>query len=107
MPIALSSNLTEQEIKYYISRGSILKSSASITDSGVLTQGFQFDITDSLTDLTYNSTTIFPGIEGSGKIQQVPEDIIKAKPQRAYVSAALTECLVRLELQIHRTKEQT
>lgn len=96
MPIALSANLTEQEIKYYVSRGSILKSSASINDSGVLTLGFQFDITDSLTDLTYNSTTIFPGIEGSGKIQQVPEDIIKAKPQKAYISAALTECLIYL-----------
>jgi hypothetical protein len=96
MPIALSSNLTEQEIKYYVSRGTVLKSSASINDSGVLTQGFQFDITDSLTDITYNSTTIFPGIEGSGKIQQVPEDIIKAKPQKAYISAALTECLIYL-----------
>lgn len=96
MPIALASNLTEQEIKYYISRGSILKSSASITDSGVLTQGFQFDITDSLIDITYNSTTIFPGIEGSGKIQTVPEDIIKAKPQKAFISAALTECLLYL-----------
>jgi len=96
MPIALASNLTEQEIKYYISRGSILKSSASINDSRVLTEGFQFDITDSLTNITYNSTTIFPGIEGSGKIQEVPEDIIKAKPQKAFVSAALTECLIFL-----------
>lgn len=96
MPIALASNLTEQEIKYYISRGSILKSSANINDSGVLTQGFQFDITDSLTGITYNSTTIFPGIEGSGKVQEVPEDIIKAKPQKAFVSAALTECLIYL-----------
>jgi hypothetical protein len=96
MPIALASNLNEQEIKWYIERGSILKTSAYINDSDVLTQGFQFDIQDSLLNLTYNSTTIFPGLENSGKIQQIPEDIITAKPQKAFVSAALIECLLFL-----------
>lgn len=100
MPIALASSLTEEEIKWYITRGNLLKASAYINDSGVLTQGFQFDISDSLANLTYNSTTIFPGIEGSGKSQEIPEDIIKAKVQRAFVSAALVECLIFLSSDI-------
>lgn len=96
MPIAQESKLTKKQIETYIKRGAVLKSAASINDSTVLISGFQFDIKDTLTNLKYNSTTIFPGIEGAGKIQEIPQDIIAAKPYRAFVSASLIECLIYL-----------
>lgn len=96
MPIAQESKLTKKQIETYIKRGSVLKSAANISDSSVLLSGFKFDIKDTLNNLNYNSTTIFPGIEGSGKIQEIPQDIITAKPYRAFISAALIECLIYL-----------
>jgi len=97
MPIALESKLSEVEKAAYVARGNLLKSSAVITPSSSLINGFTFDINNSLTNLTYDSSTIFPGVEGSGSGSiPIPDDIIAAKSQRAYISAALIECLLFL-----------
>ena len=48
MPIALESKLSEVEKAAYVARGTLLKSSAAITPSSSLTNGFTFDINNSL-----------------------------------------------------------
>ena len=96
MPIAKESELSKIQIQTYISRGNILNSAANIFDGTALLNGFAFDIQDDLVNLTYNSTTIFPGLDGSGQVQKIPENIITAKAYKAFISAALIECLIYL-----------
>lgn len=92
--IAITSDLTDVEKKAYISRGEILKSVMDISDSSTLQNGFDFDINNNLINLKYNTSTIFPGLKSSGNI--IPADLISAGPQKAYISAALIECLIFL-----------
>ena len=92
--IAIISGLTDIEKKAYISRGEILKAAMDIADSATLQSGFDFDINNSLINLTYNTSTIFPGVSSGSSA--IPGDLIKADSQKAYVSAALIECLIFL-----------
>jgi len=92
--IAIVSNLTDVEKKAYISRGEELKKAMDIADSGTLQSGFDFDINNSLINLTYNTSTIFPGVSSGNNA--IPGDLIKADSQKAYISAALIECLIFL-----------
>jgi hypothetical protein len=86
--------LTDVEKKAYIARGEILKAAMDIADSGTLQSGFDFDINNSLINLTYNTSTIFPGVSSGNNA--IPGDLIKADSQKAYISAALIECLIFL-----------
>ena len=92
-PIALFSLLTDEQKNWYKDRGSQLAKLGVVNDSSYLTNGFSFDIPDDLTNLRWFGS-YYP--EYSNKTYTIPEDLIKAKVQKAYPSAALTELLLLL-----------
>lgn len=98
--IALFASLTEQEKKWYVERGMKLKSYNVVSDHSYLTGGFNFDIPDDLTYLGYDTSSRFPGVDGSDKT--IPSEIIKAPSQKAYISACLIELLIFLASKNYR-----
>lgn len=90
--IALFNSLTAEEKKWYVERGMKLKAYNVVSDGSYLINGFNFDIPDDLTYLGYDTSSRFPGVNGSDK--SIPSEIIKAPNQKAYISACLIELLI-------------
>lgn len=94
--IALEENLSEMQIQAYKNRGAVLKSAIDLQGGSEL-NGFSFDIENGLQDLKYDSSTIFPGVTGSGSGSlPIPAETISASVKKAYISAALMECIIFL-----------
>lgn len=92
-PVALSDELTEEEIQIYISRGTILKKNI---DEPALTIGFQFDIPNNLSTYSFVQTNSYYSKEFENTEDSVDAALISAAARKAYISAALIECLLML-----------
>lgn len=100
--IALIDLLSEEQKKWYLERGQLLVSKkifSNAQDVGALTNGFPFDIPDDLQYLSFMTRSIFPGVSGD---LDIPETLIKAGSQRAFISA----CLIELMLFMHSKNVQ-
>jgi len=94
--IAFKDELTNIPRAAYQLRGKMLKSVINL-EGGSELNGFNFDIENTLKDLKYDSSTIFPGVTGSGSGSlPIPQQTIANPIREAYVSAALMECLIFL-----------
>lgn len=93
LPIALFSLLTDEEKNWYKDRGTQLSALGVVNDSSYLTNGFNFDIPDDLTNLKYFNSS-YPDV--FKKNYNIPQDIIQAKIQKAYPAACLVELLLLL-----------
>jgi hypothetical protein len=92
-PVAIIDELSKEEQEIYLTRGTILK---KFINESALVLGFLFDIPNELKDYSFNQTnTYFPlgqeSLDGS-----VESAMISAPFKRAYISAALIECLLML-----------
>lgn len=93
LPVALFSLLTDEEKNFYKDRGKKLEGLGVVADYSYLTGGFSFDIPDDLTNLRFFGS-YFPSV--ADKDNTIPQDLIKAKLERAYPSACLIELLILL-----------
>jgi len=90
-PIAIADELSAEESSIYLERGRELNK--RIPDTA-LTVGFQFDIPNSLSSYKFSQTnSYFPD---SSQTSEITKDLIEASSKRAYVCAALIECLLML-----------
>jgi len=86
--VALESILTKDEMDIYIERGTILKTRIA---EPALIIGFGFDIPDNYSGFSFVQTKPY---STAGLI--VDEKLISASKERAFISAALIECLLML-----------
>jgi hypothetical protein len=96
--IALLSSLTPEEKSWYTERAQLLaqKKVLGAWESSLLVQGFDFDIPDDLEFLSFMTKGNFPG--ASSKLD-IPNELVKAGLQQAFVSAALMELLIYIHSQ--------
>jgi len=101
MPVALHALLSNDEKKWYLDRSNLLMSkhindserTYHLEDRGqALAGGFPIDIPDDLEYLSYMISSDFPG--HTNKSMEIPDSLIKAGSQQAFVSAALIELLL-------------
>lgn len=91
--VALESELSEGEIEIYKNRGSLL---GKIINEPALTQGFQFDIPNILSGYSFMQTNSYYTQEYIDADTSVQSQLISAAQEKAYISAALIECLLML-----------
>lgn len=99
---AVVSRLVPGEEGWILERGSILKNAvpAVIESTGVLVNGYNFDIPDSYTGFKYaDGSSSFPGL--TNNTGEVDPALIKAKAEKIYICPALIECLIYLNSKIH------
>lgn len=90
--VAIIDELGEDEKAIYLERGTLLKKSLNEL---ALTIGFQFDIPNELSSYSFVQTnTYYLGDESVA--QGIDTAVITAPQKKAYVSAALIECLLML-----------
>lgn len=91
-PVALFDELDDDEAQIYVTRGTLLK---QFINEISLTLGFSFDIPDQLKDYKFNQTNAY-AISPNGQDNSVESSLISAPSKKAYISAALIECLLML-----------
>lgn len=91
--VAIESELTPNEKSIYIERGTLLKQSIN---EPALTIGFQFDIPNKLSGYSFVQTNSYHTDEYAKADTSVQAELITAESQKAYISAALIECLLML-----------
>jgi len=90
-PIAIADELSPEESAIYLERGKELNK--RIPDTALVV-GFQFDIPNSFSSYKFSQTnSYFPD---SSQTSEITGDLISADSKRAYVCAALIECLLML-----------
>lgn len=92
-PVALDSELSEDEKQIYIERGTLLKQSIN---EPALTLGYQFDIPNVLSSYSFVQTNSYFAEEFKTANTSVDGALISATTQKAYISASLIECLLML-----------
>ena len=85
--------ITEEEKKIYIDRGTLLKQSIN---EPALTRGFEFDIPDVLSSYSFVQTNSYYTDEYKAADNSVDSSLISAPKKRAYISASLIECLLMM-----------
>lgn len=90
--VAIDSQLTPDEKLIYIERGTLLKQSIN---EPALIIGFQFDIPNKLSGYSFVQTPSYHTEEYQNP-DTVQAELISAEQQKAYISAALIECLLML-----------
>jgi hypothetical protein len=90
-PVAIIDDLSDEESDIYIERG---KELIKRIPEPALTLGFEFDIPNQLSSYSFSQTkSYYPGLDQQADITA---DMISAPGKRAYVCAALIECLLML-----------
>ena len=95
--IALDVNMSPDEKTWLLERANLLKSYKIASDAG-LVNGFNFDTTNGLVDLT-TTNSYYPGVNNSSN--KLPQGLIDAAVQKAYVCPALIELLIYLNSKIY------
>jgi|694.fasta_scaffold10179_8 hypothetical protein len=90
--VALDSNLSPEEKNWIIERGRLVKELGIVSDSSYLVSGFNFDIPNSVSNLTQTDSFY----EGVQKNQNVEDSIIKLNSEKGYICPAVIELLYYL-----------
>lgn len=109
--VALDSNLSPEEKNWIIERGRVVKELGIVNDSSFLVSGFNFDIPNSVSNLTQTDSFY----EGLQKNQNVEDSIIKLNSEKAYICPAVIELIYYLSskmelkggLGVHRASDGT
>lgn len=91
--VALESELSDDEKQIYLERGGLLKKTIN---EPALTVGYQFDIPNVLSTYSFTQTNSYYTEEFKTANTSVDGALISAASQKAYISAALIECLLML-----------
>jgi len=91
--IAVEEELSEEEKQIYTDRGTLLKQSIN---EPALTLGFEFDIPDVLSSYSFVQTSSYYADESNPTQNSVDSALISSPKKKAYISAALIECLLML-----------
>ncbi len=91
--VALDSLLDDSERNIYIERGTLLK---QCINEPALVIGFQFDIPNKLSGYSFMQTKSYYSDQYKDTDTSVQAELITAESQKAYISAALIECLLML-----------
>jgi len=91
--VAIEEELSEEEKQIYTDRGTLLKQSIN---EPALTLGFEFDIPDVLSSYSFVQTSSYYADESNPTQNSVDSTLISSPKKKAYISAALIECLLML-----------